>query len=427
MKSPPWLTPWRVACVIAGGALGCSALAQPPSIRTPASAAAAVRAATGVRPTMAQALDAAWTRSLYAVEARGRQTHAQAELRVAEAWLAGAPTLELAQREGRGTAADGARETDVGVALPLWRLGQRQQQKDAADAESAWASAAERAARLRLAAQVRDLANQLKRSEAEWQEAAQQRQLLDQLSADVERRVKAGDLAPSDAMAAKADMLAARVLEREAQQAYVAQRSAWTLLTGLAAAPETDEVRVQATAATLDEHAEAQLAEAAVQRASHRLAQAQAQRGAPPELGIGLRQERPGLGQPRQNSVALSLRMPFGTQTQSLPGLAAAMAEQDLAFAVQQRLRLQLEAELTLAQGHLAASQAQAQAQQERVALLRERAQLLQKSFQAGESSLPELLRALAAAGQASTAHARQQAVLGQAQARLHQALGQLP
>lgn len=103
------------------------------------------------------------------------------------------------------------------------------------------------------------------------------------------------------------------------------------------------------------------------------------------------------------------------------------MAEQDLAFAVQQRLRLQLEAELTLAQGHLAASQAQAQAQQERVALLRERAQLLQKSFQAGESSLPELLRALAAAGQASTAHARQQAVLGQAQARLHQALGQLP
>src|SRR3989344_868180 len=388
MKSPPWLTPWRVACVIAGGALGCSALAQPPSIRTPASAAAAVRAATGVRPTMAQALDAAWTRSLYAVEARGRQTHAQAELRVAEAWLAGAPTLELAQREGRGTAADGARETDVGVALPLWRLGQRQQQKDAADAESAWASAAERAARLRLAAQVRDLANQLKRSEAEWQEAAQQRQLLDQLSADVERRVKAG---------------------------------------GLAAAPETDEVRVQATAATLDEHAEAQLAEAAVQRASHRLAQAQAQRGAPPELGIGLRQERPGLGQPRQNSVALSLRMPFGTQTQSLPGLAAAMAEQDLAFAVQQRLRLQLEAELTLAQGHLAASQAQAQAQQERVALLRERAQLLQKSFQAGESSLPELLRALAAAGQASTAHARQQAVLGQAQARLHQALGQLP
>ncbi len=84
MKSPPWLTPWRVACVIAGGALGCSALAQPPSIRTPASAAAAVRAATEVRPTMAQALDAAWTRSLYAVEARGRQTHAQAELRPRE-------------------------------------------------------------------------------------------------------------------------------------------------------------------------------------------------------------------------------------------------------------------------------------------------------------------------------------------------------
>ena len=78
MKSPPWLTPWRVACVIAGGALGCSALAQPPSIRTPASAAAAVRAATGVRPTMAQALDAAWMAASEELYAAGQQPGADA-------------------------------------------------------------------------------------------------------------------------------------------------------------------------------------------------------------------------------------------------------------------------------------------------------------------------------------------------------------
>jgi outer membrane protein TolC len=375
---------------------------------------------------MAQALDAAWTRSLASAESRGRLKQAQADQRVAGSWLAGPPTLELAQREGRGSAADGARETDVGIALPLWRLGQRGQNVEAAEAESAWASAAEQAARLRLASQVREQANKVKLSEFEVQQAAQQRQLLEELSADVDRRVKAGDLAPADALAAKAEMLSARALEREAQQAHVAQRSAWTLLTGLVAVPEPDEFKAQ-EAATLDEHVEAKLAEAAVQRARHRLAQAQAQRGAPPELGIGLRQERPGLGQARQNSVALSLRVPFGTEIHNLPRLATAMAEEDLALAAQQRLRMQLEAELALAQSHLAASQAQAAAEQERAALLRERAQLLKKSFQAGESSLPELLRALAAAGQASAASARQQAALAQAQARLHQALGQLP
>lgn len=422
VNSLPWLTPWRVACFIAGSALGCPALAQPSLL----SASAASTATTEPRPTMAQALDAAWTRSLESAESRGRLRQAQAGQRVASSWLAGAPTLELAQRESRGTAADGARETDVGIALPLWRLGQRGQNVEAAEAESAWASAAEQAARLRLAAQVREQVSKLRLSESEVQQTTHQRQLMEELGADVDRRVKAGDLAPADAMAAKAEMLSARALEREAQQAHAAQRSAWTLLTGLVAIPEPDEFKAR-EAATLDEHAEARLAEAAVQRARHRLAQAQAQRGAPPELGIGLRQERPGLGQARQNSVALSLRVPFGTETHNLPRLATAMAEEDLALAAQQRLRLQLEAELALAQSHLDASQAQAATEQERAALLQERAQLLKKSFQAGESSLPELLRALVAAGQASAASARQQAALAQAQARLHQALGQLP
>jgi outer membrane protein TolC len=414
-----------MACVLAAGALGCSALAQPaPALSLSPVHAADVAAAP--LPNMAQALDAAWARSLESVESRSRQKLAQAQQRVASTWLAGPPTLELSQREGQGSAAEGSRETDVGLALPLWRFGQRQQNVEAADAESAWAGAAEQVARLRLAAQVREQASRLRLAEVEVQQAARQRQLIEKLSNDVERRVKAGDLAPADALAARADMLAARAQEKEAQQAHAVQRSAWALLTGLAVAPQPEELKATGAAA-LDEHIEVRLADAALQRARHRLAQAQAERGAPPELGIGLRQERPGLGQPRQSSVALSLRVPFGTQAHNQPRLAAALAEEDMALATQQRLHRQLEAELDLARGHLATSQAQAEAEQERAALLSERAQLLQKSFQAGESSLPELLRAMAAAAQASSASARQQAGLAQAQARVQQALGQLP
>lgn len=65
--------------------------------------------------------------------------------------------------------------------------------------------------------------------------------------------------------------------------------------------------------------------------------------------------------------------------------------------------------------------------EQVRAALMRERAQLIAKSFQAGESPLPELLRALGAAAQADTASARQQAAVQLARDRLQQALGQLP
>jgi outer membrane protein TolC len=375
---------------------------------------------------MAQALDAAWTRSLESAEATGRQRQAQAEQRVAGTWLAGAPTLELSQREGRGSAADGSREAEVGVGLPLWRFGQRDQNAQTAQAESDWAAAAERAARLRLAARLRDQACRLRIAEADVLQAAQQRQLLEKLSADVERRVKAGDLAPADAMAAKADLLWARALEREAQQSLATQQSAWALLTGTSVLPELEPIAA-AGEASLEQHAEALLADALVQRSRQRVAQVQAQRGAPPELGISVRQERPGLGQPQQNSVALSLRVPFGTDTHSQPRLAAALAEQDMALMNQQRLHLQLEAELALARSQLASATAQAETEGERAALLRERAQLLTMSFHAGESSLPELLRAMAAAAQAETASARHRAAVAQAQARLQQALGQLP
>ena len=60
-------------------------------------------------------------------------------------------------------------------------------------------------------------------------------------------------------------------------------------------------------------------------------------------------------------------------------------------------------------------------------AWLRERATLIDKSFRAGETPLPELLRALNTAAQAESAVARQTAALGLARARLQQSLGILP
>lgn len=375
---------------------------------------------------MAQAFEAAWARSPAAAEAAGRHRQAQAQQRVADAWLADAPALELAQRTGRGTAAEGSREREIGVSLPLWRLGQREQQAGLAQADADWATTGEQVARLRLAAQVREQAARLRLADIEATHATRQRALLSKLSADVDRRVKAGDLAPSDALAAQAELLAAQGLEQDAALALRTQHSEWAVLTGL-----TDAPKVEAAPEPLEDavpmNAEARWAEAAVVRARAHLAQLQAQRGAPIELGLGLRQERDGPGQPRENSVAVSLRVPFGTEAHSMPRLAEAGAELDVALANQQRVQQQLTAELALARDHLTARTHQAEAETARAALLRTRAKLLEQSFHAGESALPELLRAFSAAAQAESAAARQHAALLQARARLLQALGRLP
>jgi len=312
------------------------------------------------------------------------------------------------------------------VALPLWRPGQRGLNRQAAVAESDWARLAELAARWRLASQLREQLARFRVAETEATQTAQQQHLFGALSADVDRRVKAGDLAPADALAAKAELLAARAQDREAQQTLRSQRAAWLLLTGMAALPEAEALHSPPDPA-LDQHPEALLAEASVQRARQRVAQVLSQRAAPPELGLSLRQDRPGMGQAQQNSVAVSLRLPFGSEAHSQPQQAAALAEQDLALTNQQRMRQQIDAELGLARSGLASVTDQAEAEAERAVLLRERAQLLNKSFLAGESALPELLRALAAASQAEATAARQQAALSLARARLQQAFGLLP
>lgn len=417
MKSHPWFNPWLAGRVIAASALSCAALAQP--LTEPASAASARP------PTLNQALDAAWQRSLEASEAHGQQRRAQAAQAAAGAWLAAPPSLELSQRQGRRNS--DSRETEVGVALPLWRPGQRAKAGQAAQAELAWAAAAEQAARLRLAGAVRESAAALLAQESELQRTRLQRQLLQRLAEDVARRVQAGDLAPADALAAQADLAQAEAQDVEAQAGLQAQRAHWQLLTGLALAPDSATTLATTAPTSPDDHPELRLAGQDLERARRRVALAQAQRGDAPELGLSLRQERPGQGLGAQQAVALGLRIPFGTETHAGPRLAAALAEQDLAQTHEQRARTRLSAELELARLQLGSSKAQARLAQERAALLRQRATLIDMSFKAGESPLPELLRALNAAALAEAAAARQQLALGLAEARLQQAAGLLP
>ena len=384
------------------------------------------------KPTLAMALDAAWARSLESAESRGQLGLAAAERRVAEAWLAGAPALEMSQRQGRGAAAAGARETEVGIQLPLWHFGQRQLGSQAAQVEQDWALAAEQAARLRLLGQLRELSGGLHAAQVELQAADLQVNLLQQLSFDVDRRVKAGDLAPADALAAKAEWLSAKSLASEAAQALLAQASAWRLLTGFDVEPAPEPAGDGLAGAQAQQHPAQRLLELGVERARQRVALGQAQRGAQPELGISLRQEQPGSGQSAQSSVAVSLRLPMGSifgaePPQKTQQLAAALAEQGLALAAAQRSQLQIEAEQALARARLQSTATQEATERERAALLRERAQLLDKSFKLGETALPELLRALNAAAQADAAAARQAAAHALALARAQQTYGVFP
>jgi cobalt-zinc-cadmium efflux system outer membrane protein len=376
--------------------------------------------------TLKQVLDAAWQRSLESTQSRSRFSLAQAEQAVAQSWLAAAPALSMGLREGRVGAPAASRETELGISLPIWRLGQRAAGVHASQFQLAWAEAFEQAERLRLAGRLREVIAALHLSQAEVRQAERHAQDLRELTQDVERRVGAGDLARSDALAARSDWLAAQAQANLARQALNLQQAHWHALTGLA--PIAFQTRVAPSLTELsDRHPELALASATVDLERRRMELALVQRPDSPELTLGMRQERPGQSTSLQNSVVVALRLPLGGQVYQQPRIAAALGDLDIAQTQALRTRERLTAEVTLAQNQLSLIEAQLQAEQERAQLLTERARLIDKSFRAGETALPEMLRALTAAVSAQSAFARQQINQQTAIARLEQALGLTP
>ena len=380
--------------------------------------------------TISQAFEAAWLRAVQARESDAQGRRARAEQTAAASLWAAPPAVELNHLNDRVHSNAGRRETEVGLVWPLWLPGQRDARAAAADAESKLADAGTQAARLRVAGQVREAAWKLSAAEAEVAAVAAQARYLKGIADDVQRRVQAGDLARADALAARAELLEASSAQSDAEQRLQAARAQWRTLTGFDAVPKVQvppTAHVSTAALPAEEHPELRLAAQSVDRARKRLDAVNLSRRDPPELSLKYREESPGYGEAAQRGIGIGLRIPFGTDSRNAPLQAAAIGELDIAEATEQRLRERHDADLALTRSALQRTAQQLDATRDRAGLLRERARLVDASFKAGETSLPDLLRAANAAAQADAALARQQAALGLAHAQLQQALGLLP
>lgn len=379
--------------------------------------------------TLAQALDAAWQRTQAGAAAQGQQLRARAEQQAANNWLAAPPALTFSQRDDRWQGKHGTQEREVGIVLPLRLPGQRALNQAAAQAELGVAELTLTVTRLQLAGQLRELAWSLASLQAESQAAQTQSRYLQALSLDVERRISSGDLAPSDGLAAQGEQLAAAAEALAAAQRLQAERLRWTSLTGLAA-DEIDAAEASIAGKAVfsaEGHPALALASQAVELARRQAEVAFGNRSDAPELNLGYRSDRSEFGQPSQGSMLIGLRLPLGNDVRNKPLQAAAQSALDSALAEQIRLRLTLETEQASAVGAVQAAKAQVELQRQRASLLRQRRDLIDKSFQAGQGALPDLLLAGHSAAQADVDLARQTAALGAAQARLLQSEGVLP
>ncbi|WP_395058472.1 TolC family protein [Polaromonas sp.] len=413
----------RVPGVLTAGVLGCVLLSA--SFAQPSASAPAGVASAG-KVTLAQASESAWQRAVQAREADGQIFRAQAERLAASSLWAAPPALELSHRNDRWQTNQGRRESEIGLAWPLWLPGQRAARNAVVDAELDLGQAAVQAGRLHFAGLVREASWRLAAQNAEVGLADVQAGYLKGIAEDVDRRVKAGDLAHADALAARAELLSAIAAQSAARDRLRALQSEWAVLTGQQAIPDARET-LTVTGPDLSSHPDVRLAELTVERARKRLDVVSVSRREPPELIFRLRQDVPGRAEPAQNSMGIGVRIPFGTDGRNQPLQAAAQSELDVAQTSAQRLRDRLSAEAAVAYAAVVSTQEQLDAERTRAGLLRERALLIDRSFKAGETPLPELLRSLNAASQADAALVRQQNAAGLARARLQQTLGIIP
>lgn len=373
------------------------------------------------RPTLREAVDAAWRLSPQARAAASRQAELDARARAAGHFLAGAPTVSLAHKAGRG-AASGAQETEAEISAPLWQPRLRSASASQVGADRAALEAQIGGAKLRLTAEARELAAVAALAQAQIELASRKVSEMQALAADTDRRVRAGESARVDSLRAQSALNEAQAARATADSVLLRSLASWRALTGMSQPALLDEAPSPEGA-----HPFVQAAEAHARAARSKLEVTEADRRDPMEVGVGLVRERPGGGAPTETAVRLSLRVPLGGDIRNGARIAAARAELDSAEAELDASRRLAASEREAAIAELEAARRSERLAGERERFAREAQELVAKSHRLGEADLPTRLRADTERFEAELARARAAIEARRAVSKLNQANGSMP
>lgn len=418
-------------------ALAASSAGAAPDIATGGSSGEVTAAKSTT--TLKQAFDAAWLRQPEAQSQQARLDAATAQRQAASRWTPEPVALELSNTSDRLNRNLGRNETTLGVSIPLWLPGERARGLSLAEAQARAVSSQVRAAQLRTAAQVREAYWAWQRAYTDHALAAELLGHARQLARDVERRVRAGDLARADQYQAEGAAATAQVALAEASGVLADTAQRLRALTGLQ--PQLLGPSERDTAAGA-EPVPAGQADASALRANHptlvelqdqaevaqRAAElAQTQTRANPELTLAGGRDRGQLGDAYQTSLTLGIRIPLSSDSVNQVKRARAQAD-----AIDASVQLRLESEKLLAEEEAAqvgvvSAQARLDASRLRAQLAHETRAFIQKSYQLGETDLPTRLRIEREAMDAERQAGRARIDLAAAHSRLRQFLGLLP
>lgn len=300
----------------------------------------------------------------------------------------------------------GLREIEAGVAVNLWRKGERQQAQELGNSYQANADKWENYFNLLIAGRVRGILAELTQAEVlldrERMATAQAQRLLEITTA----LNQAGSVPEIDALQARSLVLEQRRIELEAEATLVDAERSYTQLTNLKVRPQKQHQETQSTIKEISaDHPLLKYLQSEVNVASANVERVQRMAKGSPSMTLGVRRERGLRQQPYIDTFGLSFSVPFGgkavvsAQTSSA---RSSKVDADIEYArAYQKLDTQLhevEHELFVTEESLKLSLEQAQ-------LSERRWQMSRAAFEAGENTLAQVVIALQSAQSSSKRH----------------------
>ena len=388
--------------------------------------------------TLKSFYESSWERQPDYKSYQYRVEAALARQKIASSLLVSPASVEVSQKTDRTNSNQGASETILGLDIPLWLWNERSSSINLADAEYKKLLSQYYLSQLRIAAEVRDAYWNYQKSKIESDLALRRNDNAKSLALDVERRFKAGDLSRADLHQSNGALASSEAFLVEAQANVInAEQRVRSLLgseylkkiqfgditKNIEPLPKVPEnlsgldSSLPIVAALVDQ---LEVAKKAVDLAK-------SQTRASPQLQIWTTKGREVYGVPYQQSVAVGLRIPFGSDARNTNRLASATAEM-----VDSEVRLSYERESALSnvESNVAlvkSAKMKLGAADKRSNLANETRQFFDKSFRFGETDLPTRLRIELEAVDANRQAAIAKINYAVSVSNLRQALGLLP
>lgn len=274
--------------------------------------------------TLSAAIDIAYARYPTTAEILARTEQADAWADRGSSWLADRPSLLLRYQSDRWGSDNGLYEYEAGVVLPLWSWGGRSAVQMLGQTMSLESAAAELAVRWEVAGLLRSALWNIALAENDHELAEQALEAAQRLTTSVKRRYELGDVAMSEVLHAESFYLEAQTKIIEVTATLLDAERVYRSVTGMERRPPFSGEMISALDDVEADHPALAFANAEVQRAEAGLTVAKETAATGTSLLVGARRESPALGDFYDDSIGITVSIPFGGSSSRRTEISAA-------------------------------------------------------------------------------------------------------